>query len=304
MGSSVAAVIVTYNRLEKLKTVLNSLEKLTVSPEYLVIVNNASTDGTDKYLAEYEARRSVEDGMKVSVVNLPENVGGAGGFSAGMKYGYDLGADFLWVSDDDGYPEPDSLANLLNGYISAVDELGPDVPFACSMVKYTDGSICEMNNPVTTWDWGRLLAKGQNSVLVSSCSFVSVLFPRWALEDFGLPYKEYFIWFDDAEYTRRLTKGCPGIQALDSVVIHDMGQNKGVNFRQINEKNAWKFAYGIRNEASYRLHHEGRLSYLLFCRTVSMQMKEGNVAPELQKQMKKKLREAVKFDPQPDYPQA
>lgn len=304
MGSSVAAVIVTYNRLEKLKTVLNSLEKLTVSPEYLVIVNNASTDGTDKYLAEYEARRSVEDGMKVSVVNLPENVGGAGGFSAGMKYGYDLGADFLWVSDDDGYPEPDSLANLLNGYKSAVDELGPDVPFACSMVKYTDGSICEMNNPVTTWDWGRLLAKGQNSVLVSSCSFVSVLFPRWALEDFGLPYKEYFIWFDDAEYTRRLTKGCPGIQVLDSVVIHDMGQNKGVNFRQINEKNAWKFAYGIRNEASYRLHHEGRLSYLLFCRTVSMQMKEGNVAPELQKQMKKKLREAVKFDPQPDYPQA
>lgn len=304
MGSSVAAVIVTYNRLEKLKTVLNSLEKLTVSPEYLVIVNNASTDGTDKYLAEYEARRSVEDGMKVKVVNLPENVGGAGGFSAGMKYGYDLGADFLWVSDDDGYPEPDSLANLLNGYKSAVDELGPDVPFACSMVKYTDGSICEMNNPVTTWDWGRLLAKGQNSVLVSSCSFVSVLFPRWALEDFGLPYKEYFIWFDDAEYTRRLTKGCPGIQVLDSVVIHDMGQNKGVNFRQINEKNAWKFAYGIRNEASYRLHHEGRLSYLLFCRTVSMQMKEGNVAPELQKQMKKKLREAVKFDPQPDYPQA
>lgn len=304
MGSSVAAVIVTYNRLEKLKTVLNSLEKLTVSPEYLVIVNNASTDGTDKYLAEYEARRSVEDGMKVSVVNLPENVGGAGGFSAGMKYGYDLGADFLWVSDDDGYPEPDSLVNLLNGYKSAVDELGPDVPFACSMVKYTDGSICEMNNPVTTWDWGRLLAKDQNSVLVSSCSFVSVLFPRWALEDFGLPYKEYFIWFDDAEYTRRLTKGCPGIQVLDSVVIHDMGQNKGVNFRQINEKNAWKFAYGIRNEASYRLHHEGRLSYLLFCRTVSMQMKEGNVAPELQKQMKKKLREAVKFDPQPDYPQA
>ena len=304
MGSSVAAVIVTYNRLEKLKTVLNSLEKLTVSPEYLVIVNNASTDGTDKYLAEYETRRSVEDGMKVSVVNLPENVGGAGGFSAGMKYGYDLGADFLWVSDDDGYPEPDSLVNLLNGYKSAVDELGPDVPFACSMVKYTDGSICEMNNPVTTWDWGRLLAKDQNSVLVSSCSFVSVLFPRWALEDFGLPYKEYFIWFDDAEYTRRLTKGCPGIQVLDSVVIHDMGQNKGVNFRQINEKNAWKFAYGIRNEASYRLHHEGRLSYLLFCRTVSMQMKEGNVAPELQKQMKKKLREAVKFDPQPDYPQA
>lgn len=301
---TVAAVIVTYNRLNKLKNVFASLEKLTKKPEYLVVVNNASTDGTKEYLETYRSSAERCNDMNIEIVNLPENVGGAGGFSAGMKKGYELGADYVWISDDDGYPEPDALANLLSGYNDAVDELGPDVPFACSMVKYTDGSICEMNNPVTTWDWGRLLAKGQNSVLVSSCSFVSVLVPRWALEDFGLPYKEYFIWFDDAEYTRRLSRGCPGIQVLSSVVIHDMGQNKGVNFRQINEKNAWKFAYGIRNEASYRLHHEGRFSYLSFCRTVSLQMKEGNVASELQKQMKKKLREAVKFDPQPDYPQA
>ena len=302
--SSVAAVIVTFNRLEKLKKVLASLEKQTRPIDHLVIVNNASTDGTGEYLAEYESKTADSDGPSLSILNLPENIGGAGGFSAGMKRGYELGADYVWVSDDDGYPEPDALENLLSGYDAAVGELGLDVPFACSMVKFTDGSICEMNNPVTTWDWGRLIAKGQNSVLVSSCSFVSVLVPRWALEGFGLPYKEYFIWFDDAEYTRRLSKGCPGVQVLDSVVIHDMGQNKGVNFRQIDDKNAWKFAYGVRNEASYRLHHEGRLSYLLFCRMLSQQMKEGGVKPELQKQMKEKLKEAVKFNPAREYPQA
>lgn len=302
MSQTVAAVIVTFNRLEKLKKVLASLGAQTRRPEHLVIVNNASSDGTAEFLAGLEADGTCE-GMALTVVNLPENVGGAGGFSCGMKKAYELGADYVWVSDDDGYPEPDALERLVAGYEDAVAELGSDVPFACSVVKYTDGSICEMNNPVTTWDWGRLLAHGQRSVLVSSCSFVSLLVPRWALKDFGLPYKEYFIWFDDAEYTRRLSRGCPGVQVLDSVIVHDMGQNKGVNFREIDEKSAWKFAYGIRNEASYRLHHEGRVSYLLFCRMVLLQMKEGNVPAGLQRQMKAKLREAVKFNPRPEYPQ-
>ena len=52
--STVAAIVVTYNRLEKLKNVLASLEAQTRLPEHLVIVNNASTDDTAAYLAEYE----------------------------------------------------------------------------------------------------------------------------------------------------------------------------------------------------------------------------------------------------------
>ena len=161
-----------------------------------------------------------------------------------------------------------------------------------------------MNNPVPTWDWGRLLAKGQNSVMVTSCSFVSVLIPRWVIESFGLPFKEYFIWFDDAEYTLRITKTCPGIQVLDSVIIHDMASNKGVNFSMIDEKNAWKFSYGIRNQASYRLHHEGKAAYLLFCAQVCRSMKAGGVDKKLQRQMRKKMREAIKFNPKIDYPQS
>ncbi len=302
--STVAAVIVTYNRLEKLKTVLEHLESQSHPLSYVVLVNNASSDGTREYLESYISERERFDGPQFELMNLPQNIGGAGGFSAGMKRAYELGCDYVWISDDDGYPEQSALEKLLDGYHAAVAELGLDVPFACSVVKFTDGSICEMNNPVTAWDWGRLIVKGQNSVLVTSCSFVSVLVPRWVLEDFGLPYKEYFIWFDDAEYTRRLSKGCPGVQVLDSVVVHDMGENKGVNFGQINEGNAWKFAYGVRNEASYRLHHEGRASYLMFCRTVLLQMKEGGVSPELKKKMKKQLKEAIRFNPKREYPQS
>ncbi len=300
---TVAAVIVTFNRLEKLKTVLKSLEAQTKLPNQFIIVNNASTDGTDEFLEEYKRNFTLE-GVQLEIIHLPENVGGAGGFSAGMRRGYEMGADFVWIFDDDGYPEPDALAKLVDGFNTAVQELGPDVPYACSMVKFIDGTICEMNNPVPTWDWGRLQALGHNNlVMVTSASFVSVLVPRWIMEAYGLPYKEYFIWFDDAEYTLRITKVCPGVEVLDSVVMHDMGANKGVNFSMIDEKNAWKFAYGVRNQGSYRLHHEGKAKFLLFCANVAIQMRRGRVARKLRRQMYGKMLEAIRFNPKVDYPQ-
>ena len=85
---NVAAVVVTFNRLEKLKKVLASLEAQTRLPEQLIIVNNASTDDTASYLDEYEKNFSLKDKVKITIVTLPENAGGAGGFSAGMRKGY------------------------------------------------------------------------------------------------------------------------------------------------------------------------------------------------------------------------
>ena len=302
-NTKIAAVVVTFNRLEKLKKVLSSLEAQTRLPDQLVIVNNAATDGTDSFLKEYAANFKYSDSVQLDIVTLEKNEGGAGGFSAGMRRAYEIGCDYAWIFDDDGYPEPDALDKLFKGYGDAVAELGPDVPFACSLVKFIDGTISEMNNPIPTWDWGRLKAKGLDIVLVSRCSFVSVLIPRWVMEAFGLPYKEYFIWFDDAEYTLRITRACPGVQVLDSVVLHDMGVNRGVNFGMINEKNVWKFLYGARNEASYHLHHEGLYTYLRFCAMVRNNMRQGNVDKKLQRQVYGKLLEARSFNPQIDFPQ-
>ena len=302
-NQTVAAVIVTFNRLEKLKNVLKSLEAQTKLPDQIIIVDNASTDGTDVFLEQYKQDFAL-DKVLLDIIRLPHNVGGAGGFSAGMRRGYELGADFVWIFDDDGYPQPDALSKLVDGYGVAVAELGPNVPFACSMVKYIDGTICEMNNPVPTWDWGRLQALGYNNlVMVSSASFVSVLIPRWVMESFGLPYKEYFIWFDDAEYTMRISKVCPGVEVLDSVVMHDMGVNKGVNFSMIDEHNAWKFAYGVRNQGSYRLHHESFAKFLIFCATVAVQMRRGHVPGKLRRKMYRKMIEALHFNPKTDFPQ-
>lgn len=293
---TVAAVVVTFNRLEKLKKVIAALEAQTTPVSRLIVVDNASTDGTGRYLA------SLETSAPLEVVSMEVNSGGAGGFAEGMLRGYVAGVDHVWIMDDDCYPQPTALETLVRGFDEAVSELGGDVPFACSVVRFTDGNICEMNNPVTTWDWGRLLVKGQRNVMVTACSFVSVLIPRWVIAEYGLPYRDYFIWFDDREYTLRLTRRCPGVQVLDSVVVHDMGDNRGVNFAMVDRKSLWKFAYGVRNEASYQLHHRGVLYYLEFGARLMVSLHRGRVPLALRWTLLRKWLVGAAFNPKVEYP--
>ena len=293
---TVAAVVVTFNRLEKLKNVIASIRAQTYPVTTLIVVDNASTDGTAEYLAGLDSELAIE------IATVQENLGGAGGFAEGMRRGYTSGADFVWIMDDDCYPEPDALAALVVGFEGAVAELGAEVPFACSVVVFTDGSICEMNNPLPTWDWGRLLVKDQRNVMVTACSFVSVLIPRWAIAEYGFPYREYFIWFDDREYTLRLTRRCPGVQVLDSVVVHDMGDNRGVNFAMVDQKNLWKFEYGVRNEASYQLHHRSLLYFLEFGARLFVSLHRGHVPLRLRAKLLGKWIAGIGFNPRILYP--
>ncbi|WP_416443798.1 glycosyltransferase [Leucobacter sp. HNU] len=174
----VAAVIVTFNRLAKLPKTLETVRAQTHGCEWVVVVNNASTDGTREYLDGL-------DDPQLVVLHLDENLGGAGGFEHGMAHGVNLGADYVWIMDDDCYPDPNALEILLEQRDTASRMLGREVPFACSLVKYIDGSLCEMNNPITTWDWPRAYLAGAKSLLIVECTFVSVLVPRWAIEEQG-----------------------------------------------------------------------------------------------------------------------
>lgn len=296
--STVAAVVVTYNRAGKLAQVLKHLLTQTRRPDRVIVVDNASTDETPELLRGYQ-----EDGS-LTVLRLSENTGGAGGFAAGMARAYELGADHVWIMDDDCYPNTDALEELLRGVETTERELGFKPSFACSVVTWTNGDICEMNNPGTTWDWGRLLVRGHQVVLVNHCSFVSVLVPRWAITKFGLPLKDYFIWFDDMEYTLRVAAAAPGVQVLSSTVVHDLGTNAGVNFGQITQNNLWKYEYGIRNEASYRLHHEGVISFLAFARRVVKGMAEGRVSRRLRVCAVQALLRGVLFNPKPEFPRS
>jgi len=104
----VCAVMITYNRLETLKTALTHILDQTVKPAAIIVVDNNSTDGTREYLA------SVED-ETVKVLLLNRNEGPAGGICAGMQYGLQLQTfDYFWILDDDTFYAPNALSELVD----------------------------------------------------------------------------------------------------------------------------------------------------------------------------------------------
>jgi GT2 family glycosyltransferase len=295
----VAAVIVTYNRADKLHTVIKHVLAQDRPVDHLVIVDNASTDHTAEVIAEVAGLEQVQ------VHRSAVNTGGAGGFATGMQLAYSWGADLVWIMDDDCYAQPAALDRLCAGLARAEQLLGEGTPgervaFAGSLVQWRDGSICMMNSPPASDDWAELIVRGAPITLVDLCSFVSVLIPRWALEAYGLPLREYFIWFDDAEYTRRIGQGGRGIQVHDSVVLHDLAENKGVNFAHVDAASLWKFRYGARNESSYLWHHRGAVHWLEFVLLTAVRMRRGKVAWRYRAVIAGRILAGLRFDPKPE----
>jgi len=101
----VVAVIVTRDRPALLRQCLDAVLGQARRPDAVVVVDNASQHATRALLDEYP---------DVWRIQLPHNLGGAGGFQAGIRRGLEDGADWLWLMDDDGRPgRPDCLAGLL-----------------------------------------------------------------------------------------------------------------------------------------------------------------------------------------------
>lgn len=75
-------------------------------PDYVVVVNNASTDNTLNYLNEWENKKST---YSKYVITTKKNLGGSGGFYTGLKFAQNLKSKWIWVSDDDAFPEKNAL---------------------------------------------------------------------------------------------------------------------------------------------------------------------------------------------------
>jgi GT2 family glycosyltransferase len=93
-------------------------------------------------------------------------------------------------------------------------------------------------------------------------SFVSILVSRSAVEKAGLPIKEFFIWCDDIEFTRRIIEaGYSGALVENSIVLHKTPENYRANIFVDKPVNIWKYEYGLRNELYVRKHHKSISSF-------------------------------------------
>ena len=207
MNGNLVAVIVTYNRLDKLK---QTIERSRHCSFYrTVVVNNCSSDGTAEWLD------SLQDDNLV-VIHSAVNGGGAGGFNLGFRYVTEQvpESDWLVCYDDDAFPV-DDIAARFNAL-----RIPPDVGSLAAAVYLPDGRISEMNRPSHNPFWhvrefiGAFL-KGRHGFHVSNqdylvdepmdidaSSFVGcfIRLDNIRKGHIGLPRSELFIYADDIIY--------------------------------------------------------------------------------------------------------
>ncbi len=211
MSDSIAALVVTYNRLTKLKKNIQALKN--ISPNLLtkiIIIDNNSTDNTKKYL------KKISTNTRFIIIHLNQNLGGAGGFNAGIKFFYNhTPFKFVWLMDDDTIPNE----NALNKLIKASSKV--QASFYASNVRWIDGSPALMNKVKPIKNLGNGLEE------IMKATFVSLMVKRDLIKKVGFPQKEYFIWGDDMEYTERLSRIKGGCFVLNSKVLHEIKFNIG-----------------------------------------------------------------------------
>ena len=242
----ITAVVVTYNRCDMLKICLEKLLAQTV-PCDILVVDNAGTDGTAEYVAGLGCGR-------LTYMRMAENTGGAGGFNAGMHRAYGDGYDLLWLLDDDTFPEPDALEKLL--------EAGKALKYGwlSSKALWTDGGICRMNVQRRTPYKDIKIFEGDR---ISACmaSFVSLLLPAETIRKYGFPVKEFFIWSDDWEYTRRVSRHEPCYLIPGSAVTHAMKRNTVADIAEDSRDRLERYRYLYRNDV-YLYRGEGLVGWL------------------------------------------
>ncbi len=229
----ILAIIVTYNRLDLLKECIIALSNQSYKNFDFLVIDNASTDGTLSYLKE----------SNVPFVHMDHNAGGAGGFSRGLKEGVERGYDYVWAMDDDTIPDEDCLLNL----VDSIEKLNSDFGFVCSYVKWINDEPCVMNIPSpASLSSAKTVFFAKTGVLsCKSASFVSILFPARIIKKYGLPIKEFFIWGDDIEYTKRISRYENCFCNYNSSVVHKMKNNNPTDIvSDIPERlNRYKFSF-------------------------------------------------------------
>lgn len=188
----VIAVVVTFNRAQLLGSVIDAVSQQTRPVDEIVVVDNASTDETPRVIGDRERR------MELVHLVQQANIGGAGGFAAGMEEAMSRGADWMWIMDDDVVPQQDCLEELLRA--SPQSELLTPVRVA------PDGSEIAMEWMVDPLTFTRsvlpnsTLHNGNPITFVLTGCFEGALISRRIVDIVGVPDSDYFIAHDDTVY--------------------------------------------------------------------------------------------------------
>ena len=232
----ISAVIVTYNRLTLLKECVDAYLNQTRIPDYIIIIDNASTDGTKEYLDSIK-------NDKLIVIHKNENTGGSGGFYTGFEEAMKTDAEWIWVADDDAVPNLDVFEKA-EKHLNEMS--GKTISAICTQVQTNNtpdlthrrnislSNLKVIETPIEASKYNDLYFNCDES------SYVGSIINVQTLKKVGITERDFFIWYDDTEHFWRLKKEGAVLCFPDMIVNHKINVN-------VQDCLSWKTYYGYRN---------------------------------------------------------
>ena len=198
---SVVAVVVTRHRREQLVHSLAALAGQTRAVAHLVVVDNGPDEPARDVVASC--------GIPATYVPSWRNLGGAGGFALGILHALAMGAEWIWLGDDDGRAADESVLFTL------LDVAERWRLAAASPVVVDAGDPDRLAFPVRrglTWHRSRAALQADRSVADGellpgiAAFFNGALFRASTLEVVGVPDLRLFVRGDEVELHRRMVR--------------------------------------------------------------------------------------------------
>lgn len=278
----VAIVLVTFNRLKSLKKSLAGYENQSLKPKYIVVVDNGSDDGTADYLDKWKVNNN---NIIKRVITSAKNLGGSGGFALGVKNAKNLDCNYLFLADDDAIPDVNMLLNLNKGY-NILKKDGKSEPSAICTAIYNNGQHEYLHRCIVkTNSFGVKLVGlpekfySMSYFKVDILTFVGACINKEAIKKIGNIKSEYFIYFDDTEYSLRLNNIGDIYCIPSSIMYHNVGQNRVTS---------WKAYYDTRNWVDLVKKHFSKEK--LYCTVLSIYLRRCSFIARLAKGRKSDYR--------------
>ncbi len=252
MSAPVFIVILNWNGWQDTHACLESLSRLDYSNYKVVVVDNASEDGSEARLRELHP--------ELTLLQSGANLGFAGGNNVGLRYALAHGAEYIWLLNNDTLVEPDALSQLVEKM-----RRGPELGLCGSTLLYegqrdtvqalggarynrwlgTVRHIGQHQPRAQTVD--ERAVEGKLDYLIGA----SMLASRAFLETVGLLQDDYFLYFEELDWAARARGRYRLGYASRSVVYHKEGSSSGGSDRAKAAKSYTADLYALRNRVRF-----------------------------------------------------
>jgi len=214
---SITTIIVTFNREALIERCLKAVIEQSYKPKNILVINNASTDGTEERLklatesnTDTNAKETLIklneiNGVSIYLYNKEKNTGGSGGFNKGMEVAEkQLCADYYWMMDDDGYPSEECLDKLIKTATEKKCDYLMPVSIDIDNHKQLSWAMRKKNGKKTiSYDE---IKKSWGDIWNYVTPFNGVLLSADCVSKVGYINKDFFIWGDEYEHYWRCRK--------------------------------------------------------------------------------------------------